>query len=121
MGLFENVVQTARTAAKTVGKKAEEVIDLSKRKLNVSELEDKLEEAFGELGEIYYKVLKGETVQDGETEDIVNKIEDLKQQLEDAREELAKLSQKSVCPACGAECETSSVFCSKCGAKMNEE
>ena len=35
MGLFENAVNTAKSAAKNVGKKAEEVLDLSRNKLNI--------------------------------------------------------------------------------------
>ena len=42
MGLFENAVNTAKSAAKNVGKKAEEVLDLSRNKLNIAELENKL-------------------------------------------------------------------------------
>ena len=40
MGLFENAVNTAKSAAKNVGKKAEEVLDLSRNKLNIAELEN---------------------------------------------------------------------------------
>ena len=36
MGLFENAVNTAKSAAKNVGKKAEEVLDLSRNKLNIN-------------------------------------------------------------------------------------
>lgn len=121
MGLFENAVQTARTAAKTVGKKAEEVLDLSKRKLAMSETEGKLEDAYCELGEVYYGVLKsGETNLAG-AEELVNEIDELKSQLEADREEIARLTNKSVCPACGAQCDEDSAFCSKCGAHLPKD
>lgn len=121
MNLFENAVQTAKTAAKTVGKKAEEVLDLSKRKLAMSETEGKLEDAYCELGEVYYSVLKNEATDSGRAEELVSEIDDLKSQLEAIREEIARLTNKSVCPACGAQCDENSVFCSKCGARLTDD
>ena len=49
MGLFENAVNTAKSAAKNVGKKAEEVLDLSRNKLNIAELENKLNDSYAAL------------------------------------------------------------------------
>lgn len=118
MGLFEEAVQTARSAAKTVGKKAEEVLDLSKRKFAVSELEGKLEDAFSELGRIYYRVLKDETFSHEEVDGLVVKIDELEQQLELVREDIARVTRKTVCPACGADCDSEAAFCSSCGEKL---
>lgn len=118
MGLFEEAVQTARSAAKTVGKKAEEVLDLSKRKFAVSEIEGKLEDTFSELGKIYYRVLKDEVFSREEVDELVLKIDELEQQLELAREDIARVTRKSVCPVCGANCETGDAFCSSCGEKL---
>ena len=53
MGLFENAVNTAKSAAKNVGKKAEEVLDLSRNKLNIAELENKLNDSYAALGMLY--------------------------------------------------------------------
>lgn len=121
MGLFENAVMTARSAAKTVGKKAEEVLDLSKRKLAISELDSKLEDAYCALGEVYYRVLKEETLADDDAQKLVSEIDEIKSQIETEREELAKLTKKSVCPACGADCDENSSFCGKCGARLSED
>lgn len=58
MGLFENAVNTAKSAAKNVGKKAEEVLDLSRNKLNIAELENKLNDSYAALGMLYYNYLE---------------------------------------------------------------
>ena len=58
MGLFENAVNTAKSAAKNVGKKAEEVLDLSRNKLNIAELENKLNDSYAALGMLYSIIWK---------------------------------------------------------------
>lgn len=121
MGLFEEAVQTARSAAKTVGKKAEEVLELSKRKFAASEIEEKLEEAFSELGKIYYSVLKDEAFSHEDVDALVTKIDDLSQQLKLAREDIAGVTRKNVCPVCGTECDSEATFCSNCGEKLTND
>lgn len=57
MGLFENAVNTAKSAAKTLAK-GRGGLDLSRNKLNIAELENKLNDSYAALGMLYYNYLE---------------------------------------------------------------
>ena len=96
MGLFDDVVLNAKNAAQSVGKMAGQLVDMSKLRISVSEVNAVLAEK-----------LAG--------------IDDLYAELAQLTEQLNVLQNKAVCPVCGKKVPQDAAFCSACGAKLTGE
>lgn len=121
MGLFENAVNTARSAAKTVGKKAEEVLDLSRNKLSISELENKLEASYASLGMLHYNYLENGTTDPEKEQALVREIDGINAAVRELKENINEMRNRVTCPACAAANDPQAVFCSQCGARLQGE
>jgi hypothetical protein len=95
MSFFDDAVSTAKTVGKTVSKRTEEIIILSKKKLSAIELENKLSSLYEELGKLYFSVLDGDSEPDSRNIEIVNEIKQVKKDLEEIRIEIGNLSKKN--------------------------
>ena len=121
MGLFENAVNTARSAAKNVGKKAEEVLDLYRNKLSIAELENKLNDSYAALGMLYYNYLENGMTDPGREQELVREIDEANAAIKDLKENINELRNRVTCPACAAANAPEAVFCSQCGARLQGE
>ena len=118
MGLFEDVVVNAKSMANAFGKKANEVIDISKLKISATDINNKINDKYQELGKTIYETKKaGKSACDVVKEKIAE-IDNLKIQLETIKEQISLLKNKLKCKECGFENEMDAVFCIKCGAKL---
>ncbi len=121
MGLFENAVNTAKSAARTVGKKAEEVLDLSRNKLSVSELENNLENSYAALGMLYYNYLENGVTDREREQALVQEIDGINASIRELKESINEMRNRVTCPACAAANDAGAVFCSQCGARLHGE
>ena len=108
MGLFENAVNTAKSAAKNVGKKAEEVLDLL-NKLNIVELENKLNDSYAPWM-LYYNYLENGTTDPGREQELVHEIDEANAAIKDLKETINELRNRVTCPACAAANAPEAVF-----------
>ena len=108
MGIFDDVVVNAKSAAQTVGKMAGQFVDMSKLRINMAELN----------GEIIYEAKKAGSADEAELADQIAGIDDLYAQLSAVSAQYASMQDKVTCPACGKKMPTDSMFCSHCGAKL---
>ncbi len=120
MGIFDDVLSTAKKAASAVGKGAGDVFDTGKLKVNQSEVRSDIKKAYEALGKLIYDAkLEGSDVTD-QVEEAFNTISELKEKEADIETELLRLSKKIVCEKCGEVNSIESSFCSKCGAKIEQ-
>ena len=97
MSFFEEAVSAAKTVGKTVSKKTEELLIISKKKLEAVELENKISKNYEKLGRLYFESVKFESdfseeeVED--REDIVNETSQLIEKLALLKNELEELSK----------------------------
>ncbi|NLX94512.1 MAG: hypothetical protein GXZ02_11845 [Clostridiales bacterium] len=97
MSFFDDAVSAAKTVGKSVGRRAEEIVIISKKKLEAIELENKLSGLYERLGKVYYLDFEG-TADDlmDETEDhadIIDKIKAITVSLDELRTEIENLSK----------------------------
>lgn len=118
MGVLEDVVINAKSAAATVGKKAEYLVDISKLRLNAAEIQGEISKKYEELGRFVYDSVKADTSVKGLLEEHVEGIDALYQKLDDVNEKINSLRKKSPCPVCGTQNAEESMFCSHCGVKL---
>ena len=120
MGVFEDAVTNAKSAAATVGKEAGRIVDISKLRLNASEIQRDISKKYEMLGKMVYDASKsGHSAGIGFDEHI-EELNVLFQKLDEVNEKISALSRKTVCPRCGAKNDEKAVFCSRCGARLGE-
>ncbi|MDR1001899.1 MAG: hypothetical protein LBL82_01320 [Oscillospiraceae bacterium] len=121
MGIFEDVVLNAKTAANTVGKKAGEIIDISKLRLSAGEINGEIGKRYEALGRVVYDSKKDGTNIDALAAECVKSIDALYERLDIVNAKLAKLRHKYQCGSCGASNEIDSVYCNRCGKRLYDE
>jgi len=120
MGIFEDVVTNAKSAAQTVGKVAGQFVDMSKLRLNLVELNSEINKQYKALGQFIYEGEKAGCVCETEKGEKLAALDELYAQFGVVSAQLAALQKKVVCPACGKQVDIDSMFCNHCGMKLDE-
>ncbi len=118
MGLFEDVVVNARSAANVVGKKAGQLVDISKLRLSAADVEREISARLEALGRVVYDEKKTGVDAQALIEESVNCIDELYEQLDVINDELAMARNKVICPRCGSTNPQEFSYCGRCGAKL---
>ena len=66
MGILDDVVVNAKSAAEAVGKKAGQLVDVSKLRINVAELNAEISKRYEALGEYVYETCRETLAEDAE-------------------------------------------------------
>lgn len=115
--IFSDIKNTAKSAVKKSG----ELLELTKLKLAVSDTKSEIQNKLAELGAVIYEAQK----QDGEglekSDELTQQLEELYEKLEEQESKLSELKKQKSCSSCGNVCEAEADYCSKCGAKFEEE
>ncbi len=119
MGILDDVVINAKSAAQTVGKMAGQFVDMSKLRINLSELNGEINRRYQELGQYIYESKKAGTTEEAELADKIAGIDDLYAQFATVSAQLAALQNKVTCPGCGKQMDLDATFCSHCGMKLS--
>ena len=80
MGILDDVVINAKTAAEVVGKKAGQIMDVSKLRINVAELNAELSKRFEALGNYVYENCRESLAEDAEAVGKMAEIDELMSQ-----------------------------------------
>ena len=121
MGIIDDVVVNAKSAAETVGKAAGMLVDVSKLKLNLSELNGEIAKRKRLLGEFVYENCHDSAMGNTEVAGKIAEIDELVGRAHSINKMLLEKQNKAVCPVCGKTSLNSAYFCSVCGAKLKDE
>lgn len=119
--MINEVIVGAKNAAKTVGKKASEFVDVSKLRITSTELNNEISKRYEALGRVVYDSKKEGTDVEGLVLECVKSIDALYARLDDNNEQIAKMTNKKNCKNCGSINTNDAVFCSKCGTRMPQQ
>lgn len=120
-GFFDDIVVNAKSAANTVGKKANQIKDYSKLKYSESGIKAEIAKKKQELGNYIYNCSKTGDIDKIVMQGFVAEIDELEENLQITREMLTVAKNKVTCKYCKAENDRESVFCCKCGSKLDKE
>lgn len=120
MDYFDKVADGVRSTAETIGKKTQDVVDISKLKLNAYEINSEIKKRFEALGRIVYDAKQGDYNCDIVIEENIRGINVLFERLSEINNKIAKLKNKVCCNKCSAINESDAVFCSKCGCRLSD-
>ncbi len=117
---FNDVIGKAKDGFEAVAKKTEEVVNVSKLKIEQSSVEAKLKADFERLGKLcYYSMQDGEEKNEAAYKSVMEDISSKLEQIEALKTEIENMKDKKLCPGCHRYVNTNSAFCSFCGGKMN--
>jgi len=120
MGILDDVVINAKSAAEAVSKKAGQIVDASKLRINVAELNAEISKRYEALGQYVYETCREKLAEDAEAVGKMAEIDELKAQHAAVSKELNDKQNKTVCPNCGKQSSSTAQFCSNCGTKLGE-
>ena len=96
MGILDDVVVNAKSAAQTVGKMAGQFVDMSKLRINLSELNGEINRRYQELGQFIYEAKKAGTADETELDEKIAGLDDLYAQFTAVSAQLAEQSHLPV-------------------------
>lgn len=118
MGILDDVVINAKSVAEAVGRKAGQLVDVSKLHVGAAEVNAEITKRYQTLGQYVYENNREALAADPEAMGQMAEVDALQAQLAAITKELNDKQNKTVCPACGKQCSNTDAFCSGCGAKL---
>ncbi len=118
MSAFDDVVDKAKDIAETAGKKAEKVVEVSKLKLRVSQINSEAKKAYEKLGSAVYHMKKANYEDEGLIASVVEEVDGLYAERAKIEARLASLKNQVICDTCGAKNPEDAVYCVKCGSRL---
>ena len=116
---FNDIVDKAKQGFEVVYKKTEDVVNVSKLKLDKASLESKLSKSYEMLGQICYQsAINGEDFGSEEVKALVDDITNNISEIEELEVKIQGFKNKKMCPNCHSSIEANSVFCNKCGKEV---
>lgn len=120
MGILDDVVVNAKSAAEAVSRKAGQIVDVSKLHINAAELNSEISKRYQALGQYVYENVRETVSGDAEAAGKMAELDELMVQHSAVQKELNDKQNKILCPGCGKSCSTNSSYCSTCGTKLAE-
>ena len=121
MGILDDVVVNAKSAATAVGKKAGELVDLSKLRINAADISGEINKKYQELGRILYQAKKEGAQEEDAVKSCIALIDELYEQLDAVNAQILLMRHKKVCGNCKKENSEDAAVCSACGAALDEK
>lgn len=118
MGILDDVVINAKSVAEAVGRKAGQLVDVSKLRVAAAEVNAEITKRYQTLGQYVYENSREALAADPEAMGQVAELDGLLEQLGIVNKELNDKQNRTVCPTCGKHCGSADAFCSTCGAKL---
>ncbi|GHU83389.1 hypothetical protein AGMMS50284_6850 [Clostridia bacterium] len=119
MGLFDDVVINAKSAAAVVTKRAEKLVDLSKLKYAAAGINNEISKKKEALGDYVFESSKEGFKLDPEViKDRIAELTELEENLLSTKELITSVKNRKSCKECGAENDKEAAYCNKCGANI---
>lgn len=119
MDFFSKLGKKASKTYQATKEKATSISEELKFKSKISDLKDKIEDLYTEIGKIVYEEMKDG--KDVSKEAVVEKCEEIskaKDDIEKLKIEILAVKKIKKCAECGEELDIRAEFCSKCGTKQ---
>lgn len=121
MDFLENVRSAVGNAAQTVVKKSGEVVEYSKIKYAIFDLENTIKEIEYQIGKAVYDSYKENTSLDESIKDKCEEIDKLIEQIDVYAQQLGNISSSIKCPECDKSVKEECTYCPYCGSKLASE
>ena len=118
MGILDDVVINAKSAAEAVSKKAGQLVDASKLRFSIAEVSAEISKRYEALGQYIVENCREQLEGDAELVEKLSELDELKAQHAALTKELTDKQNKTVCPTCGKQNANNVRFCPNCGTQL---
>ncbi|NMB30922.1 MAG: zinc ribbon domain-containing protein, partial [Clostridiales bacterium] len=118
MSFLDGVFSKAKDVTKAAGKKTDNLVKISKLKMQCATINSNIRSTYEKLGNIVYDMIKSDNENQTVLLGVVSEIDDLYKQLERTTKKLEKLKKIYSCPRCDEKNKSTAVYCSKCGQRL---
>lgn len=116
METLDGIFSKARDVANDVGKKVNDVVEVSKLKLSVVSLGSDIDKVYQKLGLMVYEMKKSGSENRDLVDGCVAEIDALKQKLDEVNKKVDELRSVHRCESCGSVVDLAAQFCPMCGS-----
>ncbi len=120
MTTFEEILCKGKNAAECVGKKASDIVEVTKLKMEAAEAEKDIAATLEGLGRLVYDGRKSGQDVSALTEECIAKIDEMNEKARRLRAKIDEYNNVVRCPQCDAVNTDDSKFCKKCGTKIEK-
>jgi len=117
-GLFNQFVKAARSTTTNVTKKTGEIVEATKVKVAIADLENEIETMYADIGRLVFKAYSDNTPPSEEINEKCAQITLKLKEVDELEIKLSGIKDEIKCPECGADNASGSQFCSSCGTKL---
>lgn len=118
MDFLDDVVYGAKNAASAVSKASKDIVDVSRLRLNASELRGDITKQYEALGRLVYDAKKDGTDVSDMVDECVANIDTMYKRLVEIKEKIATTMNRRRCPSCGAVNTKEAIYCNRCGKRI---
>ena len=97
---------------------AEDIVEVTKMRMQVSQFKSELAKAYEKLGGMVYNMMKEDEQDSGAVNVCIDEIDYILEKIQEAEGKIKELRKVSCCQSCGAEVPADAIYCPKCGAKI---
>lgn len=115
MSTLDSLFSRARDVANDVGKKATDVVEVSRLKLQVVSLGSDIDKVYQKLGLMVYEMVKAGSENRSLIDGCVAEVDALKHSLDEVNAKIDGLKNVRRCDACGNAVDIMAQFCPTCG------
>lgn len=120
MDFFNGLGKKIGKTAKTVSKKSEELVEVTKLNLTIGNEEDKIKKLLIEMGsEIYGRYAEGEKY-DQYLDDKCAQIKQIESNINELKNKVKKIKGHKICSGCNSDIFDDVKYCPNCGNKLEE-
>lgn len=119
MNQFDTFMDKARNVADAASKKTTEIVQLSRLKLEESQLHNDIDREYRRLGSAVYQMTVNNAMDQKSIDKLCDKLTILLYNLSTIEEQINALKKNTPCPACGCPNPSKSSYCSQCGAQLH--
>ncbi len=118
MAFFDSVGKKLTQAGQDALQKTKDIADIAKINSLISDEEKRLNNNYYQIGKLYAQ-LHSSDCEEGFSY-YINEVTESLKKIEELKANLQVLKAIAICPKCGAEVPTSSMFCNACGSPMHK-
>lgn len=118
MGIFEDLLASAKNAVDVAGQKTDNVVEITKLKYQCVQLTNELKSLYEKLGSAVYSMKKAAYQNNDLMDSLIEEIDEIKERIKEVNDQIALRKEIILCPACGYQNDKHAIYCMKCGNKL---
>lgn len=121
MDLLNDIGKKITTTAKTVTKKSEDIVEITKLNLTIGNEEDKMKRMLYEIGsELYRSYINGKALEDS-YDSKCTEVKQIEENIKALKERILLLKGSKVCKVCDSVVDLEVNYCPNCGEKLEKK